>query len=69
MAHSIARPLTQTRLPRNPVARLVDWLFKLDHDHRQRTRLGAMPDHRLQDMGLQRRDVAKAWTPPPMFLN
>ncbi len=68
MAHSIAKPLIQTRLPRNPVASLIDALFRLDAAHKQKADLTQQPDHRLQDMGISRRDAAKAWSAPPMFL-
>lgn len=68
MANSIARPAVRTRLTRKRSRGLIGWLLHLDDAHRQRTKLVETPDHRLHDMGIQRRDAAKAWNPPPMFL-
>ncbi|MBN8290406.1 hypothetical protein JI664_00355 [Rhodobacter sp. NTK016B] len=54
---------TRTMAPRRSTGgRLLDWLFEIDANFRQKMKLRDMPDERLADMGLTRADVARAFT-------
>lgn len=60
MTQTALRPRTASLNPLALLAAFAGWLVRLDQGYREIQTLKSLPDERLDDMGLTRKDVGSA---------